>query len=258
MKEEPKDPPVRPAWEQSWSLQRAYDFLNDELFEGKLPPVMLTLSRNNNIIGGYYTPERWFNEEGNAVGEIAINANCLKSTGAVRAMVVLCHEMVHLWQHSAGKPSRAGYHNQEWADMCKSVGLQPFTIDDKETGQAVDTRLIPGGKAEKAIADMPEDYTLPWMTQPMKNPFPEGDGEGGQGGGQGGPGSGQGEAPGGPGGPSGGGAGPCPPTPRKPGSRQKYTCPACGFNLWGKPGGHFECLDCNQMVVEMTGMEGAD
>lgn len=255
MTEEKDERPVRPLWEQSWSLQAAYDFLNDELFLGKLPGVMLTLSRNNNIIGGYFTPKRWFNEDGVAVGEIAINANCLKSTGVVRAMTVLGHEMVHLWQHTFGKPSRAGYHNAEWAEKCKSIGLHPFTIEGKEVGQAVDTNLVHGGLAEKVIADMPEEFTLPWMTEPMKNPYPEGEQGGGQGGGPGEGGSGQGEAPGGQGGAI-PGEDSHPPIPQKAGSRHKYTCPACGFNLWGKPGGHFECLDCSQMVVEMTGKEG--
>jgi hypothetical protein len=254
---EDKKSVLQPLWEQSWSLQQAFNWLNDELFEGKLPAVMLTLSRNNNILGGFFTPKRWYNEEGDAVGEIAINANCLKTSGVVRAMTVLCHEMVHLWQYSFGKPGRGGYHNQQWAAKCKEIGLRPFGIDGKEVGQAIDTDLVKGGKAEKVIADMPEDYTLPWMTEPMDNPTPPGMEEGGQGGGQGGPGKGQGGAPSGQEGPREQG-GPEAPVPKRAGSRVKYTCPACGFNLWGKSGGHFECLDCNQMVIEMTGQAGGE
>jgi len=251
MTDEKKEEPCKPVWEQSWAMQQAYDWLNDELFIGTLPPVMLTLSRNNNIIGGYFTPSRWFNEDGLAIGEIAINANCLKASGIVRAMVVLLHEMLHLWQYSHGKPSRAGYHNQEWADKSKEIGLKPYTLDGKETGQAVDTVLIPGGLAEKAIADMPEEFTVPWMTEPMDNPYPPGEGGGGAGSGQEGPGSGQGGAPE----PQKQGIPPASET-KKSGTRHKYTCPVCGFNLWGKPGGHFECMDCNQMIIEMTGTGG--
>ena len=33
------------------------------------------------------------------------------------------HEMAHLEQHHFGKPSRAGYHNKQWAGMMKAVGL---------------------------------------------------------------------------------------------------------------------------------------
>lgn len=220
----------KPAWEQGWSLQNVFDYLNDELFEGKLPPTMLCLSRNQNILGGYFTPERWYNEDGKAVGEIAINANNIKGQGMVRTFTIMIHEMVHLWQFSFGNPSRSGYHNQEWANKCKEIGLQPFTADDKEIGQAVDTKLITGGKAETVIAEMPEHFTLPWMTEPLNVEQGGGGGEGGQGGGP----------------PD----DPRQPKPKRPGSRFKYTCPACGFNLWGKAGGNFECLDCKQLIIQ--------
>jgi hypothetical protein len=246
----------RPTVEQSDALQQAYSWINNELFEGKLPPAMLVLSRNSNILGGYFTPNRWFDEEGKAIPEIAINANSLKQAGIVRAMIILCHEMVHLWQYVEGSPSRAGYHNQEWSDKALSIGLQPFTAEGKCIGQAVDTKLITDGEAERVIADMPEEFTLPWMTEPLEVPQDKGkDGQEGQG-----QGDGQGQGGSGQGGPpkgqeqgrqkkSGDGDG----KERKPGTRNKYTCPACGFNLWGKPGGHFECLDCNQAVIEMKG-----
>ena len=229
----------RPASEQSEALQCCYDYLNEELFGNKLPCVMLVLSRNANLLGGYYTPKRWFDEEGNAIPEIAVNANCLKQSGFVRSMMILLHEMLHHWQYTYGKPSRAGYHNKEYAVQSKKLGLQPFGPQGEEIGQAIDVKLISGGAAEKAIAEMPEEFTLPWMTEPLEVPTPSPQGGGGGGGGGGGEARRDHE-----------------PVLRKAGSRVKYTCPACGFNLWGKSGGHFECLDCSQAVVEMSGDAG--
>jgi hypothetical protein len=263
------EPVKTPIIDQSTAIQAAYDWLNCELFEGLLPPAMLVLSRNNNVLGGYFTPDRWFDEDGKAIPEIAINANCLKQAGIVKAMVVLAHEMVHLWQYTSGSPSRAGYHNQEWADKAKEIGLVPFTAEGKCTGQSVDTRLLPDGVAEMAIANMPEEFTLPWMTEPMDIPQDKEKGgqQEGQGQGEGGEGQGNGQEQGGSGqgGPPEGqgkgvrkgikdGTG----QERKPGTRNKYTCPACGFNLWGKPGGNFECLDCNQVIIEMKGVGDED
>jgi len=254
-----------PIVDQSRAIQDAYDWLNTNLFEGKLPAAMLVLSRNSNLLGGYFTPKRWFDEDGNDIPEIAINANCLRNSGIVKAMVILCHEMVHLWQYVYGTPSRSGYHNKEWSDKAIEIGLQPFTAEGKCIGQNVDTKLIVDGPAETAIAEMPEDFTLPWMTEPMEDPTK--DGQNGQKGGQEGGGQGEGQEQGGSGqgGPPKGvergtgrgsreGSG----QERKPGTRNKYTCPACGFNLWGKPGGNFECLDCNQVIIEMKGGSDED
>jgi hypothetical protein len=37
----------------------------------------------------------------------------------------LVHEMVHVWQETYGNPSRRGYHNRQWAEKMREVGLQP-------------------------------------------------------------------------------------------------------------------------------------
>ena len=40
-----------------------------------------------------------------------------------RGALHLVHEMVHLWHHHEGKPSRSGYHNTDWADKMATVGV---------------------------------------------------------------------------------------------------------------------------------------
>ncbi len=55
-------------------------------------------------------------------------------------LATLAHEMVHLWQHHFGKPGRGRYHNKEWAEKMKSIGLQPTTTgkdDGAETGDVM-------------------------------------------------------------------------------------------------------------------------
>jgi len=226
----------KPTIELNQAHQKAFDFFNGRLFGGTLPKVMLTFSRNSNVIGGYFSPAKWRNDEGDLVHEIAINANHMDGSDIVKLMHILIHEMIHLWQWEQGKPSRNGYHNNEWIEKAKRLGLKCKRDDGKEDvpGQAVQTFLIPKGKAEIAIAELPEDAILPWMAVPL-NPEPptpsQGQGESGQGeSGQGK--SGEGRSQG------------------RSGKRAKYTCPVCGLNAWAKPGAALGCLTCNVPLVE--------
>ena len=44
----------------------------------------------------------------------------------------LVHEMCHQWQHELGNPSRSGYHNKEWGNKMKEVGLSRPRPDSPE------------------------------------------------------------------------------------------------------------------------------
>ena len=170
--------------------------------------------------------------------EIALNANLMITGDLIYMLIVLVHEQVHFFQWLFGKPSRNGYHNQEWADKCKEIGLQPFGPDGKETGQAIDTKLIEGGKAEKVLAEMlterADEFVFPWFADPLmidqgeaREPSPEEKER----------------------------KGPKKPDkdaesfPGRSGKRDKYTCVICGASVWGKPGLHIACLDCNKPMV---------
>ena len=51
--------------------------------------------------------------------EIALNPATFHDRTAEEILSTLVHEMVHLWQHHFGTPSRASYHNREWAAKMK-------------------------------------------------------------------------------------------------------------------------------------------
>ena len=56
--------------------------------------------------------------------------------------------MAHVWQETMGEPSRRGYHNRQWAEKMREVGLQPTSTGEPggmETGQAVTHYIIPEG-----------------------------------------------------------------------------------------------------------------
>jgi hypothetical protein len=68
--------------------------------------------------------------------------------------------MVHLWQYHVGSPSRSGYHNREWADMMKRLGLPPSDTGKpggRETGQRVTHYIIPDGPFALTCAVLLED-----------------------------------------------------------------------------------------------------
>lgn len=228
---EDKKTELNPSQEMAEQLVAAFDYLNKSLFEGKLPRTMVMFTRNSKVIGGYFSEKKWFNSDGTAVHEIVINANNMVEGDEVKLYETLLHEMTHEWQHEFGTPGRGGYHNQEWADFVKSIGLKPTNVKspEAETGDSISTKLIEGGKAMIVIANMPETIEIPWYAVPMEDatppPMPQ---EGGGGN----------ETP--------------PPEPEKgkSGKRTKYTCIKCGANLWGRSKLNIQCLDCGVKFTE--------
>lgn len=214
---------TKPCLEQSKAIQSVYDFLNAGLWIRPLPRPMLIWSRNSRIIGGYFSPDKWTDETGNKTDEIALNANLMSKGDLLFLYGILAHEMCHVWQQHFGKPSRAGYHNQELANEFKRIGLLPRSPDGKETGQAIETTIIPGGLFEELISTMPEEYNLPFMAEEL-DPEPPQNGKQND---------------------------PNAPIP-KPKSRINFTCPICGLNAKARPGSCLHCSSGGHPLQEMT------
>jgi len=225
--------------QQSETLCKIAQHMNDSLFGGTLTECMYVFSRNKAVVGGYFCPDKWENEDGVKIPEIALNANLMQEGDLAYSFQVILHEMVHFWQHLFGKAGRNGYHNREWADKCKELGLQPVTADGKEVGQAVGTELIAGSAAEILIADMlsvkADEFAFPWVTDPLMV-------DGGNGeprapssdeAKKGEPEQAEQEQP----------------AERKAGKRDKYTCSMCGAAAWGKAGMNLICGDCNRPMI---------
>ncbi len=214
----------RPIVEQSAAYSLAFEHLNGELFGGALEPCMLVLSRNSESIGGYFSPNRWANEEGaKVIHEIGINANRMKALEIHELFGKMVHEMVHLFQFQKGSAGRVGYHNQEFVSFAEGLGLKV-----EGGGQAVSTSVVDGGKAAMAIASLPDEAIWPWLA--ASSDACE-DGGGGQ----------------------------TPPPvvqgPKKSGKRQKYCCPVCGLNAWARFGASLICGECSQVMTAVGGQE---
>jgi len=147
-------------------LQQAYDHFNTRLFDGQLPPCMITVQRKRNTMG-YFSPQRWVNADGRKTHEIALNPAYFGNHSLIEIFQTLGHEQCHLWQYEFGKPVRASYHNREWADKMLSIGLIPSDTSQpggKQTGQRMADYPEPGGKFLQACIElMGSGFSLPWV-----------------------------------------------------------------------------------------------
>lgn len=194
------------------ALQVAFDHFNGALFGGRLPDVLITYQRCAHS-SGYFSPDRFsgrVDDTGNH--ELALNPDCFIGHTDKEVCQTLTHEMAHLGQHVFGKPSAHGYHNKEWAEGMKSIGLMPSStgmLGGKETGQKMLDYVIPGGPFERAYDDLAaKGWRLSLQSAPQSGPS-------------------------------------------KPsaGSKIKFTCPACGTNAWGKATLDIECRPCRTPMV---------
>jgi SprT-like family len=154
-----------PTREQFESYSKAYDYFNENLFEGKLPRCILNFSRKSKRTRGFFAPQRW-ERQGVFTHEISLNPDHLGRPPR-ETLGTLVHEMVHLWQEEEGTPSRNGYHNKEWGQKMDEVGLTPTSTGEpggKRTGQSVTHVIVEKGLFARAFDAMPEECLLPWLS----------------------------------------------------------------------------------------------
>ena len=115
-----------------------------------MPEVLLTVKGKARVFG-YYKQRAFISHAGEIVDEIAVNPTFFATHGFKELLQTLAHEMCHQWQQNYGTPSIRSYHNREFAEKMKSIGLIPSTTGEKggkETGQKIadymaDTGLLP-------------------------------------------------------------------------------------------------------------------
>ena len=223
---------MNPTAQAYGELRTAYEHFNARLFNGSLPDCLITLQRKKGC-AGYFSGRRFTRADGSDVtDEIALNPAHFHK-GPVEVFQTLVHEMVHLWQEHFGKPSRRTYHNKEWAERMKAVGLQPSDTGQpggKETGQSVSDYPIPGGPFEAACAELlTQGVGVAWVefdgyasvaSEIEGVEVVEGEGEGGE------------------------------ETDAAASKKKiKYSCPVCGINAWGKPALNLVCGDDSVALV---------
>lgn len=202
-----------PTVETYEGLEKAFNHFNDRLFENRLPPVMITLTRKRGF-HGYFWPEQFkHREDGDSTHEIALNPNTMDRT-LDAVLSTLVHEMTHLEQHEFGHPGKKGHHNREWVQLMHRVGLIPSDTGEpggKQTGRKMTQYIDPMGVFVDAMQELQDGgFDLPYFTAPVA----------------------AGEAK------------------KKDLSKVKRTCPCCDAKAWAKHGMRIICGDCEQDMVE--------
>jgi SprT-like family len=214
-------------------FQKAYDFFNQALFGGQLPNLVITLY-NQPRSYGHYGSRFWSHRspggESNRRGELNLNPATFPERTDEEICGTLAHEMVHVWQDENGTPGRCGYHNREWAEQMKSVGLAPYNVREpqRETGDGCSHKIVEGGPYQLAFREL---AATGWYVEFQRCP------EGGE------P-----KPPEPPPTPGPEPVKPEPPPPRARGTRSKFTCPGCGLNAWAKHGARLGCVDCSLLM----------
>lgn len=263
---------MNPTKEAYAELQHAYDFYNEDLFEGRLPACMITLQRQKRTFG-YYSKDRFGTRDGRKTDEIAMNPEYFAVVSVVEVLQTLVHEMAHLWQARFGEPSRACYHNIQWANKMEEIGLMPSHNGQpggKKVGQSMADYVIVGGRFDLGTRRLiTSGFAISWLDRfPAARPRPAyvpalpgvdtGDGD-------------DDEAEAGTSGhvmDSSGeldddpimAAAAKPPAESNPdlienqktgnrSNRNKYSCPSCALNVWGKPGLRVICGECEKQLV---------
>lgn len=214
---------IKPTKETYDRFQQAYDHFNKALFGGTLPNALITLQRRKGTYG-YFAGARFRHEDGRMADEIALNPATFTDRPYKEVLATLVHEMVHLWQHHKGEPGRGRYHNREWADQMKKVGLQPTdngAEGGKETGESVSHLIVEGGPFDEA-ADrlLGKGFTIVWKEAPPATRHAT---------------KGEGAAE--------------PEIVQKSGKRVRYSCPDCDLKAWAKHEARLMCADDQALMV---------
>lgn len=212
-------------------MQQAFDYYNEQLFDGKLPQCLITFQRERRT-HGFFSGQRFVNRNNNALtDEIALNPTFFGITPLSEIMQTLVHEMAHAWQHHFGNPGRGSYHNREWAEKMESLGLMPSRTGKEggaKTGEYMLEYAIAGGKFSQVTdALLSLGFKVSWLDRyPPVVPADEASEDDLS------PVTAQAEG-------ITGSAGfrqlLVPPSPVRKSNRVKYRCPTCQSQVWGKP-----------------------
>lgn len=193
------------------ALHAAFDFFNAELFEGRLPPVMLTIHRKRGAHGYFWAKQ--FRERGDdalEIDEIALNPETM-GREPMAVLSTLVHEMTHLEQEHFGKPGKNGHHNKEWGTLMDRIGLEPTATGQPggpRTGRKVTHCIVAGGPFETACAAfLAQGHDLSWFAiAPVK-------------------------------------------AEKEPDtSKVPHVCETCEIKVWGKLGIRVYCADCDELM----------
>ncbi len=221
---------ISPSRESYGALIYLFDYLNEQLFNRTLPPCIITMPRSRRPQRGYFCGESWGKaNQGVMCDEIALNPIHFQGSSTEQTFSTLVHEMVHQFQAYNGTPGKGAYHNKEWGELMRQVGLIPSSTakpGGKETGRSVSHYIEEGGAFQRVCQKLLDTgFVIPWHAitpQDSDDDDNSGDDDDVDGDNA---------------------------AKKKRASKTKYTCPGCTLNAWAKPDVCILCGTCHQELM---------
>lgn len=173
------DPPLKPSLEITTALQKLFDILNERLVVpylrdkngsplGAVPDCVITAQALPEGAKGYAAGQVWGNQHGTVLDQITLVFPAHRWSDPKDVAATLVHEMMHVKQNAHGKRSKKtpGYHNRQFCDWLKPLGIQTSTTggpDGKEVGVKMGQYVIEGGPFDLVMDQIvSEGFSIPW------------------------------------------------------------------------------------------------
>lgn len=259
-------------------LHGAYDYFNERLFDGKLPPCIISIQRHKGALG-MFSQNRFVDraQPDQYAHELSLHPGYFAIRRPKEILSTLVHEMVHLQRSLSAKEQKTtrGYHDKEWGTLMEAVGLIPSNTGKpggKKLGFRMTHYIAKDGPFDIAAQGlMDSGWSVTWLDRVIERDdlsmedgrvYLPSDGDE----------------------PSRGSLAPTPtqdepegfePPPQEPspdddqlppelaktlmprsesksGKRTKYACTRCDFNVWGKANLPIICGACEQPYTVVT------
>jgi predicted SprT family Zn-dependent metalloprotease len=174
---------------------------------------MILLHRHRSAFGYFWADRFGQNGSKTTVHEIALNPSHIRVRKPKETFSTLVHEMVHQFQQEHGKPPKGAYHNKQWAEMMKDVGLYPSDTakpGGAETGRYVSHYIVPEDPFCRAYEKFSKKYDMSLFGD-LPDAKKKGKGKT---------------------------------------SKFKFVCPECSQNAWAKVTAKLVCGDCEVDMEE--------
>lgn len=192
-------------------LDEVFDLMNQYFFNKTLPKPQITIVRAKGARGYFLANSFVMKSNNNGVHEIALNPELFNKTEA-EILSTLLHEMCHLWQKVYGKKiGKNNYHNKEFSQKMKEVGLQTYDIyTKKETGTHVTHYIVENSEYSSFLEKYIKENIILLRAEPINEIKKD----------------------------------------SKHTTKIKYECEICKSKVWGKSGLKLSCDDCHCEMEE--------
>ena len=204
-------------------LQKIYNLINEEYFNGELEEITLTVQESVRSYGHVSISNTWFTDD-KAMKELNISANYLRRD-ITEVVTTLIHECSHIWNMQKGiKDTSNGYiyHNKRFKQTAEELGKIKISRSDKygwtissPTEETVDFCIRNGLEDIQIGRQLEYSFGTGFTGRTSGNGTDT------------------------------------PTRPRKPSSTRKYICPCCGNSFRATKDINVLCIDCGEQYVKV-------